>query len=203
MISEILGTVTGFIINLISSFGYLGIVFLMGIESANIPLPSEIIMPFSGFLVAQGRFDLWIVGLAGAIGCLLGSVVSYWLGAIGGRPLISRYGKYILFSHRDLEIADRWFLKYGEVTVFFSRLLPIVRTFISFPAGIAKMNFPRFVIYTFLGSLPWTLALAWVGKILGENWEKIKDYFKGFDILITFLVILLIILWIRRHLKNL
>lgn len=174
----------------------------MAIESANIPLPSEIIMPFSGFLVASGEMNLWLAGLAGAVGCVIGSIFSYWLGMVGGRPLVEKYGKYILVSHHDLDLADRWFKKRGEITVFVGRLLPVVRTFISFPAGISRMNFGRFVIYSFLGSLPWTLALAFVGQKMGENWENIRVYFHKFDYVILGLIVLLIIWWVWRHLKN-
>lgn len=202
MASTILSTIAGFIIATISTLGYSGIILLMAIESANIPLPSEIIMPFSGFLVAQGVFNLYLAGLAGALGCAVGSVISYWFGAWGGRPLVEKYGKYILISHHDLDIADRWFQKHGESTVFFARLLPVVRTFISFPAGISRMNFTRFVIYSFLGSLPWTLALAYVGQKLGDNWEEIRGWFHGLDWFILGVIIIGILWWIWRHLKN-
>jgi membrane protein DedA with SNARE-associated domain len=153
-------------------------------------------------LVAQGVFNLYLAGLAGALGCVVGSIISYWIGAWGGRPLIEKYGKYILVSHHDLDIADRWFQKHGESTVFFGRLLPVVRTFISFPAGISRMNFTRFVIYSFLGSLPWTLALAYIGQKLGDNWEEIRGWFHGLDWFILGLIIIAIIWWIWRHLKN-
>ena len=198
---SILSVISSWIIGVISFLGYGGVILLMAIESANIPLPSEVIMPFSGFLVAQGQLNLWLVALAGAVGCLVGSVFSYFLGAYGGRPLIFRWGKYILISHHDLELADRWFDKYGEITVFFARLLPIVRTFISFAAGIAKMNFWRFCLYTFLGSLSWCLLLAYIGQKLGENWEEIKGYFHGLDWMIVGLIVLLIAWWIWRHVK--
>ena len=202
MANIILSTIATWITGVISTLGYGGVILLMAIESANIPLPSEIIMPFSGFLVAKGEFNLWLTGLTGAIGCVIGSIFSYYLGAWGGRPLVEKYGKYIFISHHDLDLADRWFRRYGEATVFFSRLLPIVRTFISFPAGIARMNFPRFLIYSFLGSLPWTLLLAFIGQKLGENWEGLRIYFRGFDWLILVLIIALIIWWIWRHLRH-
>lgn len=202
MASKILGTIGAFIIATISALGYGGIIILMAIESANIPLPSEIIMPFSGFLVAQGQFNLWLVGFSGAVGCVIGSVLSYWLGMKGGRPLIEKYGKYILISHHDLDLADSWFQKRGEMTVFIGRLLPIIRTFISFPAGIAKMHFWRFVIYSFLGSFPWCLLLAFIGQKMGENWENLRSYFHDFDYLILGLIIIALIWWIWRHLKN-
>ena len=200
--ATILSAISSFIILVISKLGYGGIIFLIAIESANIPLPSEVIMPFAGFLVFKGLFSLWWAGFFGAIGCLIGSILSYWLGYYGGRPLIERYGKYILISHHDLDLADRWFKKHGEITVFFGRLLPIVRTYISFPAGIAKMDFWRFCFYTFIGSFPWCLLLAYFGLKLGENWENLRKYFHGLDWAIVVLIILVIVWWVWRHLKN-
>lgn len=181
--------------------GYLGIVLTMGIESACIPLPSEIIMPFSGYLVFAGRFSLLGVSVAGVFGCVVGSVVAYWVGIWGGRPFIQKYGKYVLISHKDLATADRFFEKYGDWAIFFSRLLPVIRTFISLPAGIARMNFFKFVIYTFLGSLPWCLMLAYVGKVLGANWEGIRVYFHKADIFIGIILGLGIIYFLYRRLK--
>lgn len=202
MATFILSTIASWIVSVISTLGYGGVIMLMAIESANIPLPSEIIMPFSGFLVAKGELNLWLVGLAGAIGCVLGSILSYFIGAWGGRPLVLKYGKYIFISHNDLDLTDRWFQKHGEMTVFAGRLLPVVRTFISFPAGIARMNFGRFIIYSFLGSLPWTLTLAFIGQKLGENWESLRRYFHGFDWIILGLILVGIGWWIVRHLKQ-
>lgn len=182
--------------------GYGGVVLLMAIESANIPLPSEVIMPFAGFLVAKGELNLWLVGLAGAVGCVLGSIPSYYLGYFGGRPLIEKYGKYILISHHDLDMADKWFQKRGELTVFVGRLLPVIRTFISFPAGISRMHFGRFVIYSFIGSFPWTLLLAFIGQKMGENWESLRGYFHGADWVILGLIVLGIVWYVWRHVKN-
>src|SRR5256885_9669461 len=166
---ELLGR---FVIAVISQAGYPGLVLLMGIESACIPLPSEIIMPFSGYLVYTGKFNLWAVSVAGAAGCVVGSIVAYGVGMYGGRPFIEKYGRYILISKHDLDLADRWFSRYGELIVFASRLLPVIRTFIAFPAGVAKMNMTRFVVYTFIGSLPWCLGLAYVGQVLGDHSDK-------------------------------
>lgn len=186
--------------------GYWGVVLLMAIESACIPLPSEIIMPFAGYLVSRGEMSLWGVGLAGAIGCVLGSLVAYWVGMYGGRPVIEKYGRYVLISRQDLEMADRWFSRYGEAIVFTSRLLPAIRTFIAFPAGVARMNLTRFVIYTFAGSLPWCLGLAYVGQKLGEQWnkdERLKTLFHQFDFVIGIVFLLAVVWWVRRHLKHL
>jgi membrane protein DedA with SNARE-associated domain len=189
----------GFVIGAISAMGYWGIVLSMAIESACIPLPSEIIMPFSGYLVFTGRFGLFEVALAGAAGCVLGSVAAYWVGVYGGRPFLLKYGKYVLITHKELDSADRWFERYGDAAIFVSRLLPVIRTFISLPAGIARMNFPKFVIYTFIGSFPWCLGLAWLGKKLGENWTTLGKYFHQMDALIGLVIVAGITWFIWRH----
>jgi membrane protein DedA with SNARE-associated domain len=206
MVAKIIEMLSGFIVATISALGYAGIVLLMAIESACIPLPSEIIMPFSGYLVSVGRLNLWAVGVAGAFGCVIGSLIAYWVGMYGGRPLIEKYGRYVLISRHDLDLADRWFGRYGEAIVFTSRLLPVIRTFIAFPAGVARMNLTRFVLYTFAGSLPWCLGLAYVGQKLGEQWNKdetLKTLFHRFDFLIGVIGLLAVIWWVRRHLKHL
>lgn len=205
MVAKIIEILSAFIVATISALGYPGVVLLMGIESACIPLPSEIIMPFSGYLVYTGRFNLWAVGVAGAVGCVLGSLVAYWAGMYGGRPFIEKYGRYVLISHHDLDIADRWFSRYGELIVFSSRLLPVIRTFIAFPAGVARMNLTRFVAYTFLGSLPWCVGLAYVGQKLGEQWDKndaLKTWFHRFDFVIGIIGLVFIVWWVWRHLKQ-
>lgn len=202
MATQILSVIANWIMGVINSLGYGGVILLMAIESANIPLPSEIIMPFSGFLISKGIFSLPLVAFAGAAGCTIGSILSYFLGAYGGRPLVEKYGKYILVSHRDLDLADRWFTKRGEVTVFVGRLLPVVRTFISFPAGISRMPFGRFVLYSFLGSLPWSWVLAYIGQKMGENWESLRAYFHGADWIILGLIVLGMVWWVRRHLTS-
>ncbi|HEV2175924.1 MAG TPA: DedA family protein [Terriglobia bacterium] len=191
-----------FIIFVISRGGYPGIVLLMAIESACIPLPSEVIMPFSGYLVAMGRFKLAWVAIAGALGCNAGSAVAYYVGALGGRPLAEKYGRYVLVSRHDLDRADRWFARYGNRTVFFARLLPVVRTFIALPAGIARMNFLQFNIYTFLGSLPWCWALAYVGVKLGSHWTDLSPYFRRFDAVLAVLILLAIVWFVRNRWKN-
>src|ERR1700745_2931787 len=205
MVARIIEFVSAFVVATISTLGYAGVVLLMAIESACIPLSSEIIMPFSVYLIYTGRFNLWLVGVAGAFGCVLGSLVAYWVGMYGGRPLIEKYGRYILLSHHDLDIADRWFAKYGEIIVFVSRLLPAIRTFIAFPAGVARMNLTRFVIYTFAGSLPWCLGLAYVGQKLGEQWNRdpmLKTIFHRFDFVIGILSVLVVGWWIWRHFRT-
>ena len=168
---RILTPVAAWIIATISAGGYLGIVLLMGIESACIPLPSEIIMPFSGYLVSTGRFDLLLVATAGAIGCNVGSIVGYEVGRHGGRAFVERWGRYVLLNMEHLAQAERFFARWGSITVLVCRLLPFVRSFIAFPAGVARMPLVRFHIYTFVGSWPWCFALAWVGMKLGAAWR--------------------------------
>ena len=205
MVARIIEILSGFIVATISALGYSGVVLLMAIESACIPLPSEIIMPFSGYLVSTGQLNLWGVGVAGAVGCVLGSLVAYWAGMYGGRPFIEKYGRYVLLSRHDLDIADRWFATRGDIIVFVSRLLPAIRTFIAFPAGVARMNLKRFIIYTFAGSLPWCLGLAYIGQKLGEQWNKddtLKTWFHRFDFLIGIVGVLAVAWWIRRHIKH-
>jgi len=206
LIARIIELLSGLIIATISTLGYAGLILLMAIESACIPLPSEVIMPFSGYLVYTGRFNLWAVGVAGAVGCVVGSLVAYWIGIYGGRPLIERYGRYVLLSRHDLDLAERWFARYGEAIVFISRLLPVIRTFIAFPAGVARMNLTRFVVYTFLGSFPWCLGLAYIGEKLGEQWNKndtLKSWFHRFDFVIGIALALAVAWWVWRHIKNL
>jgi membrane protein DedA with SNARE-associated domain len=185
----------------IASLGYWGIALGMAIESCNIPLPSEVILPFGGFLVAQGQLNFILAVLAGTVGGTVGSMASYYIGMKGGRPFIEKYGRYFLISERELALADRWFARWGEATVFFTRLLPVIRTFISLPAGISRMHFRRFVVYTFLGSLPWSLLLTYLGYKLGVHWEDLRVWFHDFDIAIVVALVLALIffLWWRRR----
>ena len=212
MTEHILSSVVQFVIWIISSTGYAGVGLLMGIESACIPLPSEIIMPFAGYLVSIGRFGagnpwvgLVLVATAGAIGCNLGSVVAYWVGALGGRPLVERYGKYVLMSHHDLDRMTYFFDKYGSITVLLGRLLPVVRTFIAFPAGIGRMPQLRFHIYTFVGSWPWCFALAYVGKRLGDNWNtdpRFHEWFHRFHVAVELVLVAGIVWFVWSHWKK-
>lgn len=201
MIASIIGVLAEFIMNGISALGYWGVGLMMAIESACIPLPSEIIMPFAGFLVTKGQFTLWGVAVAGSIGCVVGSVLAYWVGYFGGRSFVEKYGKYILITKHDLDIADKFFNKYGGSAVFFSRMLPVVRTFISLPAGIARMSFWKLVVYTFVGSMPWCYALAYLGKKMGDKWDTLGVYFHKFDIVIGVLFIIGLIWFIKRHIN--
>jgi membrane protein DedA with SNARE-associated domain len=177
MLEKLIAVVATWIIGVISSMGYGGVVLLMAIESACIPLPSEIIMPFAGFLVSKGEMTLFGIAMAGAIGCVIGSIPAYYLGLFGGRPLAEKYGKYVLISKKDLDMADRWFAQHGEIIIFIARLLPGVRTFIAFPAGVARMNMTRFIVYTFFGSFIWCGVLGYIGMKAGEHWEDLEVYF--------------------------
>lgn len=223
MSDKILAFLVHFITRVIESGGYLGIVALMGIESACIPLPSEIIMPFAGALTAfhlsagqymePGRFGAgheWLgllaVATAGAIGCNLGSVIAYWIGAIGGRPLVLRYGRWVLMNHHDLDRMTYFFQKYGSITVLVGRLLPIVRTFIAFPAGIARMRQVRFHVYTFVGSWPWCFVLAYAGRKLGQSWNdphsSFHELFHRFHTVVEALVLLAVVWFVWSHLRR-
>jgi membrane protein DedA with SNARE-associated domain len=179
--------VSNFTINLIGSLGYWGVFIGMSLESACIPIPSEIIMPFSGFVVWQANTNMTLIGITiiGALGNLTGSLIAYFVGLKGGRPLLEKYGKYLLITHSKLELADSWFLKYGGEAVLISRVLPIIRTFISLPAGIARMDIKKFILYTFIGSLPWSFVLGYIGVQLGPNWEIIRGYFHTLDIIVA------------------
>jgi membrane protein DedA with SNARE-associated domain len=202
MLEKIIAAVATWIMGVISSMGYGGVVLLMAIESACIPLPSEIIMPFAGFLVSKGEMTLFGIAMAGAIGCVVGSIPAYYLGMFGGRPLVEKYGKYVLISHKDLDMADDWFARHGEIIIFIARLLPGVRTFIAFPAGVARMNMTKFIVYTFVGSFIWCWALGYVGMRAGEHWEDLKVYFHEFHYVIVALGLAFVVWYLRRHFKN-
>ena len=205
MSEHILAVLVRFITQVISQGGYAGIVLLMGIESACIPLPSEIIMPFAGYVVYLGHMSLFWAATAGAIGCNLGSVVAYWIGAKGGRPLVERYGKWVLMSHHDLDRMTWFFEKYGSITVLLARLLPVVRTFIAFPAGIARMPQLRFHIYTFVGSWPWCFALAYAGMKLGEKWHtdpRFEQAFHRFHLGVEVALVAGIVWFVWSHLSR-
>lgn len=193
------------ITNVYEAMGWPGVVFLMGIESAAIPFPSELIMPLAGWLLIEAKGDsAWMLGMAafyGALGNLLGSWVAYWISLKGGRPLLKKYGRYLLVTQHEVDRAEEWFQKYGELAVFASRLLPVVRTFISIPAGIARMNFWKFSFYTFLGSYPWSLGLAYGGYKLGENWEDLRRVMRPFDFPIAGIIIVVVVWFIYRRIK--
>jgi len=202
MITDLIEFLSSIAKTLIEALGYQGIVLGMAIESINIPLPSEALMTFAGALVAEGRFSFWPVVLAGAIGNVIGSIGNYYLGTYGGRPFIERYGKYFLVHQKDLEIADRWFAKYGLAAVFFTRLLPVVRTFISFPAGVSRVKIVSFILLTFIGSFLWSALLTYLGLIFGRNYATvIRPILHRFDLIIGVLLIVGVIWYVKRHIK--
>jgi len=197
-----------FLESLYGAVGYVGVMLAMAIESAMIPLPSELILPFAGYMVSNPAniepltgqpWNFWIVVIVATLGNTLGSLIAYFIGAKGGRPFLERYGKYMLIRPHEIEAADRFFAKYGSATVFVGRLLPIVRTFISFPAGVTRMPLSKFVIYSTAGALPWSIALVWAGVQLGDSWKDIRDMLKPFDMLIAVAVVILFLalLWWR------
>jgi membrane protein DedA with SNARE-associated domain len=203
-LAHIISLFSSLAIYLISNFGYGGIFFAMVLESACIPLPSEVTLPFAGYLVFKGVFSFWKITLVAAAANVIGGLLAYYLGKYGGRPLILKFGKYVFINEFKLKKAEYFFAKYGEITVFIGRLLPVVRTFISLPAGIAKMNVFKMSLYTFLGSLPWCALLIWAGQKLGENWQRIEPYFQrlhvflGIGVLIAAAAILISLVKSRK-----
>jgi membrane protein DedA with SNARE-associated domain len=202
MITDIIVAITTWITHVIDNLGYPGVALLMAIESAAVPLPSEIIMPFAGFLVESGRFSLLGLAMAGAVGSTIGSLIIYYIAYYGGRKLIARYEHIIFVSQEDLDIAERFFHRFKHSSAFLGRILPVVRTFISVPAGIAKAPIVPFILGAFVGSFVWSYFLAWLGLKLGENWKHLETYFRKVDVVIVVLGVILVIYWVRRHLKN-
>jgi membrane protein DedA with SNARE-associated domain len=205
MNEKILAFLVQFVTHVIQAGGYAGIAVLMGIESACIPLPSEIIMPFAGYVVYQGHLSLFWVATFGAIGCNLGSAIAYWIGAKGGRPLVERYGSWVLMSHHDLDRMTHFFERHGSLAVLLARLLPVVRTFIAFPAGIAKMPQLRFHIYTFIGSWPWCFVLAYAGMKLGEKWHtdpRFEQIFHRFHLAVEVVLLAALVWFVWTHLHR-
>lgn len=192
-------TITEAVIEFINGTGYAGIIFLMALESACIPVPSEIIMPFSGYIVWQGELNLTFAVIAGAVGNLLGSLLAYIIGFKGGRPFLERYGRYIFITHRKLRIADEWFARYGHEAVFISRMLPVIRTFISLPAGISRMDIKKFTVYTFLGSLPWCFILTYAGYMMGPRWTSLQETFHILDYIILISIPFILLYLYRKY----
>jgi membrane protein DedA with SNARE-associated domain len=201
-------TAIPFLTSLYGAVGYLGVLLAMAIESAMIPLPSELILPMAGWMVSDPSqvepltkqpWSFLVVVIVATIGNTLGSLISYGIGAYGGRPFLQRYGKYLLIREHELDVADRFFAEHGAATVFFGRLLPVVRTFISFPAGVARMPVPKFILFSTLGALPWSIALAYAGTVLGAHWQDIREALRPFDTLIAVGVVALVVLliWAR------
>jgi membrane protein DedA with SNARE-associated domain len=180
---------SNFIITAIERLGYYGIFMGMGLGSACIPIPSEIIMPFSGYIAWEGKLNIIGVIFVGAFGCLAGSLLTYSVGRCGGRPFLEKYGRYVLIRKREIERAHEWFERHGEMAIFLSRMLPVIRAFISLPAGIAKMDVKKFSVYTFFGSLPWCFALAYAGVMLGQNWKELGNALESLGIIVLLGVI--------------
>ncbi len=210
MLEAIEVAVLPFLESLYSRFGYAGVAVAMTIESAAIPLPSELILPLAGWSVSRGltepftntAWSYWGAVVAGVVGNTAGSLVGYAIGTYGGRPFLDRFGRYVLISRHDLDQADRWFARYGEATVFFSRMLPIVRTFISIPAGIGRMPLGRFVAFSMLGAIPWVMLLVWGGVLLGDHWLELKRALAGLDYLVAAGLAALIALFVWRHVRR-
>lgn len=190
MLSQLLELLVSIVTSLTNTFGHWGVFIGMLLESSCIPLPSEVIMLFGGFLAAQGTLDFWGVVWAGVLGNVTGFVITYWVGANGGRAFLRKYGKYILFNNGHLNKAERWFSCHGDWAVFFGRNLPVIRTFISLPAGVARMDFKRFLTFTFIGCIPWNIALTYLGLKLGQNWQSVEPYFRPVSYAVLIAIIL-------------
>ncbi len=201
MSSSIIITISNLIIHIITKFSYTGIFIFMTLESLNIPIPSEVVMTFSGFLVSFGKLNFYLVVIIGTLGNLLGSVLSYYIGTLG-EEFLEKYGKYLFVSKSDLNTAHLWFLKYGDITILVSRFLPVFRTFISFPAGIARMNFKKFILYTFIGSLIWSIVLTYIGFLFGAHWQYFAKIIESLSNYILIVIILGLIFLIVRHIRN-
>ena len=186
------------ITSVIATLGYPGVFFLMAGESACLPIPSEVVLPFAGYVAYRGTFDLVTVVLVATVGQVAGALAAYYVGAFGGRPLVMRYGKYVFLDSAHLAMADKWFERWGSKAIFASRLMPIVRTFIAFPAGVARMDVKRFAIYTFVGSLPWTFALTFLGYKLGPHWENILKFFEKMDIVVAVVIVAGVVYLVMR-----
>lgn len=203
MTEQLLHKVSAWIDHFVAVFGHFGIFLAMLIESCNIPLPSEITMPLGGYYASQGKLSFWGVIIAGVLGNVVGAWLSYFIGMYGGRAFLIRYGKYILFSEKHLDTADRWFERFGEGTVFFGRLLPFIRTFISLPAGISRMQFGKFTLFTLIGSLPWCWLFTWIGFTFGENMGKLKPIFHDLDyVMVAVLIALIAYFWMKGSKKK-
>ena len=202
LISEILAYIGAFAINTISALGYFGVFFLMVLESMVFPIPSELVMPFAGFLAAQGEFSFALVIVFSSLGSIVGSVLSYYFGKYGGEKIITKYGKYALIDEEDLKKTQQWFKKRGESTIFIGRFIPVVRHLISIPAGIGKMNLKKFCLYTLLGATIWNSFLAYLGYMLGKNWDKVRHYTEPISIAVVIILVLGFCYFVYRHIKH-
>ncbi|WP_298587278.1 DedA family protein [Megasphaera sp.] len=192
------------LLQLMESYGYIAMFVAMALENANIPIPSEVVLGFAGFLISQQIFSFWTTFAVACVAGLVGSVISYWLGSYGGRPLLLKYGKYIFFNERKFRMAEDLFNKYGGIAVIICRCLPGVRTFISFPAGVARYPFWKFAIFTVIGTIPWTLLLVWAGSLLGSHWRDLIQYNHIFlmAVIAVCVVATVVFVWHRRRRRN-
>ena len=205
MSEKILALIVQFVTHVISAGGYAGIAGLVTLNSSGVPIPSELIMPFSGYLVYLGRFNLFLVVAAGTVGCNIGSAIAYWIGARGGRPLVERYGKWVLMSHHDLDRMASFFSRFGSIAILIGRMLPIVQTFVAFPAGIAKMPRLRFHVYTTIGSLVWYSCLASIGRKLGEAWDtdpRLHEWFHRFHLVVELALLVGLVWFLWNHIRR-
>ncbi|MGZ4112129.1 MAG: DedA family protein [Tumebacillaceae bacterium] len=202
MLHHLLEWLSAVATGLIETLGHWGVFLAMIIESACIPLPSEVVMLFGGFKAAEGVLVFWLVVTAGVLGNLVGSIITYWIGASGGRQFLMKYGKYLLINEKHIHKAENWFGRYGEWAAFFGRNLPVIRTFISLPAGIARMNFGKFVIFTFVGCIPWNFALTWLGFKLGANWGTVEPYIKPFTYGIAAVIVVLVLWFLQKSFRS-
>ena len=202
ILSEILAAIGGFALSTISLLGYAGIFFLMMLESMVVPVPSEFVMPFAGFLVAQGNFNFILVIVASSLGSITGSLIFYYIGKTGGHTLVEKYGKYVLVDTEDIKKTEKWFNKRGELTIFIARLIPVVRHLISLIAGIGKMNVKKFALYTILGATLWNGILTYLGFILGQHWNEVSQYLEELDIIIVILLIVGCLYFAYRHITR-
>ena len=200
--SGLLSGASATVVHIISSLGYLGLGFLMALQTVAVPIPSEVILPFAGFLASMGRFNLFFIAIVGALGSCVGASIAYSIGDYGGRPLVEHYGKYVLISHADLDRTEKFFARFGSISVFIGQLLPIVRSFIGFASGLAKENYKKFLLSVFFGSFLWSLLLSFIGEKLGQNWSRLKSNFHYLDLVVIALVVIGLIFWIYKHLKK-
>jgi membrane protein DedA with SNARE-associated domain len=201
-LEQILGQIGIFAVKVISSLGYFGVFVLMVLESMVFPMPSELVMPFAGFIAYQGKFNFWLVIFFSSLGSIVGSLLSYYAGKYLGNPFVIRYGKYFFLNVDDLKKTEHWFSKKGESTIFVARLIPVVRHLISIPAGIAKMNLTKFCVYTLIGAAIWNSILAYLGYILGKNWMLVRQYSEPFSVAAAFIILLGTVYFIYKHFKK-
>jgi membrane protein DedA with SNARE-associated domain len=199
ILTDIFAFIGSLALSAISQLGYAGIFFLMMLESMVVPVPSEFVMPFAGFLVAQGNFNFALVIVASSLGSITGSLISYYIGKTGGLTLVEKYGKYVLVDIEDIKKTEEWFNRRGEITIFIARLVPVVRHLISLIAGIGKMNIKKFTLYTIFGATLWNGILTYLGIILGQHWNEVSQYVKAFDVVIIILLIIGCLYFVYRH----